>query len=580
MDAITSSLLNEFRKSHAVESLPESDAFEHFANFSVLFSELADTFDLDDVHVGVDSTVGIDGLAIVVNGALVTSEQDADSLVEANKYLDAQFICIQSKSSPKFELGEISNFFYAVTDFFSAKPKLLTSLDMKDLARLKAHIYAKHSGRMTKGNPTLSLYYVTTGKWTDDHILKTRITSAIAELEDTQLFEKVIFTPVDARKLQKLYRDTQSKTKAKFNFTRRVTLPVSLEGIKEAHFGVIPAAQFLQLIQDDSGAIRKHLFYDNVRDFQDYNEVNKEIRTTIQSADKPLFPLLNNGVTVIASIVRPIGDEFHIEDFQIVNGCQTSHVVFYERAHLTDNVHIPIKLIVTDDDNIVNKVIKAVNFQTEVKPDQLYALSEFQKILEQYYAAMPDEVKLYYERRSKQFATAAQVEKVRIVTIQQQIRAYSSMFLSEAHRGHYPRSMGAAVGKSLFGRDHNPEPYHVSAFAQYRLEYFFRNRSLDKKFKPARYHLLMAARQILLPRAVPSPSSNDVKKFAAELLMHLRDDTKALQAFKQAARIIEQAAGRKAIDRKLTKTVPFTKLVQTALDKSYPVREKPRKLDR
>ena len=33
----------------------------------------------------------------------------------------------------------------------------------------------------------------------------------------------------------------------------------------------------------------------------------------------------------------------------------------------------------------------------------------------------------------------------------------------------------------------------MSAFAHYRMEYFFRNQTLDAVLKPARYHLLMAS---------------------------------------------------------------------------------------
>ena len=110
---------------------------------------------------------------------------------------------------------------------------------------------------------------------------------------------------------------------------------------------------------------------------------------------------------------------------------------------------MPIKIISTNDDDVVNRIIKATNFQTEVKPDQLYALADFQKKLEEYYATYEGEQRLYYERRSKQYASASKVEKVRIVTIQQQIRAFVAMFLEEPHRGHYPRSMGPNVGKIL-----------------------------------------------------------------------------------------------------------------------------------
>jgi hypothetical protein len=576
MDRITQKLFEEFKGTQGLTSLNESDAFEQFANYSVLFNELSETVDLDEVSVAEDSNIGVDGLAVIVNGAHVTSEQDVDSLVTANGFLDVDFVFVQAKTSPHFDLGEIGKFFFAVGDFFAEPPKLTHNEAVQNLIKVKDHIYGR-SGDMSKRNPNLLMYYVCTGKWTDDPTLVTRIESGITEFKQAQLFNDVKFTPVDAGKLQSLYRATKTRASAKLNFQWRVALPQQVHGVAEAHFGLVPAKEFLGLIVDDNGNIKKSLFYDNVRDFQDYNEVNKDIKATLTSPDRTLFPLLNNGITIIAASVRPTGNVFHIEDYQIVNGCQTSHVLFHEMQQLSDNVYVPIKIISTADDLVVNKIIKATNSQTEVKPDQLYALSEFQKTLEEYYSTYEGDQRLYYERRSKQYASSSHIEKVRIVTIQQQIRAFASIFPGEPHRGHYPRSMSGSVGKTLFSRSHNPDPYFVSAFAQYRLEYFFRNRSVDKRFKPARYHLLMGATRFLQPEAVPNAAANQVKGYCSRLLQQLTDDNKMVTALKKAANIVDAARGKSELDRKLTKTLPFTRAFLKVLDRRAPIKREAKK---
>ena len=38
--------------------------------------------------------------------------------------------------------------------------------------------------------------------------------------------------------------------------------------MKEAYVGVVPAEEFLRLIVDDAGNIRKSLFYDNIANFR------------------------------------------------------------------------------------------------------------------------------------------------------------------------------------------------------------------------------------------------------------------------------------------------------------------------
>jgi hypothetical protein len=47
---------------------------------------------------------------------------------------------------------------------------------------------------------------------------------------------------------------------------------------------------------------------------------------------------MNNGVTIIARDLRRTAQKFFIEDYQIVNGCQTSHVLFEQRGSMSDGV--------------------------------------------------------------------------------------------------------------------------------------------------------------------------------------------------------------------------------------------------
>lgn len=118
----------------------------------------------------------------------------------------------------------------------------------------------------------------------------------------------------------------------------------------------------MKLIVDENGEIRKSVFYDNARDFQGDNAVNHEMSDTIATtADR--FILYNNGVTIICKKLSNIRNKYTLTDYQIVNGCQTSHVLFNNKDEINGNLQIPIKLIETEDDETVNKIIKATNRQ-------------------------------------------------------------------------------------------------------------------------------------------------------------------------------------------------------------------------
>ena len=52
------------------------------------------------------------------------------------------------------------------------------------------------------------MFFVTTGKWTNDQNLVARVESGKSDLEQSDLFDQVAFEPIDARALQRLYSAT------------------------------------------------------------------------------------------------------------------------------------------------------------------------------------------------------------------------------------------------------------------------------------------------------------------------------------------------------------------------------------
>ena len=192
--------------------------------------------------------------------------------------------------------------------------------------------------------------------------------------------------------------------------------------------------------------------------------MNTEIRATLESTQqRQRFALMNNGVTIIASTLRATGNRFHLEGYQIVNGCQTSHVLFDQRANLDDTVLIPLRIIATKDEELIAAIVKATNRQTAVKEEQLLALNDFQKKLEAFFASFEEGRQLFYERRSRQYNTVPGIEKTRVVTLPNLIRAYASTDSEGATsdnsqfscalglRGHHNLRVRPSLGAILLG---------------------------------------------------------------------------------------------------------------------------------
>ena len=563
MDRITSSLLGEFSREHAIEDLPEDKRFERFASYLSVLPHLPESFDTTDIATGAGNDTGIDAIAIVVNGTLVTDAELVSELAETNGYLDVSFIFVQAERSAAFESAKIGTFGFGVVDFFRDAPTLPRNEAVTEAASIAGAVFER-SSRFTRGNPSCRLYYVTTGRWTDDENLIARKRTVEEDLKNTRLFREVSLTPLDADAVQRLYNQSKNSIARDFTFANRTLIP-DIPGVSEAYLGYLPASEFLALLQDDAGNLIKSIFYDNVRDWQDYNAVNTEIKATLSDPDqRRRFSLMNNGVTIIGKTLRATGNRFHIEDYQIVNGCQTSHVVFDNRAQLDDSALIPVRLIATQDDEVIAAVVKATNRQTQVKEEQLLALNDFQKKLEAYFDTFAADRKLFYERRSRQFNTVPGIEKTRIVTLPNLIRSYAAVVLREPHRTTRNfRALLERVGTTVFGPDHRLELYYMAASALYRMEYLFRAGVVGTQYKPARYHIMMAATMLQSAEAWPFPNSREAGRRADECSAVMWDAVSAEALFTRAVfKVDEIAQGN--LHRDNIRTQPFTESLARA----------------
>jgi hypothetical protein len=567
MDRITKSYLSAFKTEQALApDTSESDAFELFAAYCVVADLYDEEFDVADVHVGGSDDLGLDGIAIIVNGALIDSVEEVEDLLKVSGTLDVTFAFIQAKSSGKFNNEQIGVFFDGIDEFFSENPQLPMNESVSNAHAVMQKIY-DNSVKFRRAKPICRAYYVTTGKWADDQYLLTKINKRRATLQETGLFSEVIFTPMGADEIQGSYQRSKNSVTAEFVFSNKVLLP-DIAGVSEAYLGVLPVSEFIRLTADNSGTIRRSLFYENIRDFQDYNAVNLEIQQTLQNeSSEGRFAVLNNGVTIVTRGLQTTGNKFVMSDFQIVNGCQTSHVLFNEKDHLSEHVFVPMKIIATEDEDIINAIVTATNRQTQVTQEDLYALAGLQKKLEAFFFAYPDKKRLFYERRSKQYNAVPGIEKVRIITKPQLIRAFAAMFMDDPHRAsRYYADLRTHVGEKIFNEQHKLEPYYLSAYAHYKLEFLFRNGALPVYYKPARYHLLMAIRYIGAPAGgMPDLKANKIQPYCNSICEKLWNDASATEDFRLAIEAVDAALDGAQLGRDVVKTQTFTDAVKKAL---------------
>lgn len=533
MDRIIESFIDDFKTEFNYTNADKSKLFEHFVNYVLVSKIYPDRSSLDKINVGGTRNPGIDGLAVMANNHLVTSKEEVDYFIQDSDALDVEFNFVQSKTSESFELGAINTFIASVKEFFR-DGDLLFEDELLNLRDLKNYIY-KNSIKMDS-SPSLKLYYATTGKWVGDQNLKVIIESGIKDLKAIDIFSDIKFIPIDADKLKSLYREIKNKITKEITFEKHTILP-NMTNITESYLGILPATELVKITSDDDGELIKTIFYDNVRDFQGYNKVNTGIRNTIvEKKENDKFVILNNGITIVAKSLNKVGSAFKLSEFQIVNGCQTSHVLHHLKDSITPNVYITLKLIVTDHDDTINDIIRATNSQTEVKNEAFEILKPFHKKLEEFYLTFEkDENKrLYYERRSRQYF-GAKSKNDKIIGLSSQIASFIAMFLNEPQSTQrYFGELLNSYSNRLFKENHSLYPYYTSGLALNVVDELFRENKLKASSKKYKYHLILMFRIHVAGDAIPMNviTNKQIENYCSKIMTALWDRNKALEMFK------------------------------------------------
>lgn len=529
---IIKGFLRDFKEKYEIEEKNEDLLFEEFINYCVLNNHVIDS-EKNFQELDTGTAKAFDGIAVIVNNKLILNEEDLSILVEQKQILSVEFIFVQSKTSESFNDALVGHFLKNVKNFICNEE--CTIPEIEKFWELRNIIY-DNSNLFRKENPRCTLYYATTS-------LTTQISSDIEQtikegkqalLDSGYLSDDVKFQPLGVKEIQKLYRKIDSDLEATFKFPKNVTYPYEGEEIKSAYFGLVEIKEYMNLLLDNETQGVKNVFEDNIRDYlgTDGNEVNKNMYDRLMGGESSqLFGILNNGVTIVADEIKPVGEKFTLHNYQIVNGCQTSNVVFEVYEDLIDrNISIPLKIIATTDEPTKNEIVKSTNSQTGLKPEQLDALNNFHKMLEEFYNSEQTVFKtlqLYYERRSNQYRNM-DIAQTKIVNIPKQIKTVTSMFLDNPHgvSGHYG-TVARKVKDEIFQEGDKLEPYFISSVMFYMLETFFRKNKEYKEYTRMKWHILMTVKYLLVNDGKFSPklNSKEVQKLSIFILSKLKKDS-------------------------------------------------------
>lgn len=552
MNPVIKAQLADYAKLSALQNYNEDVQFEIYSIFSALNGFLGESVEAYDVHL-TGNEFGLDGIAILVQGELVKNKTEAEEKIEIIKNPMIEFIFFQSKTSTSYDYGEVSKFFDAVEGFFEGDLKE-ESAQVSDLIDAMQVIYQRAIG---KRNPRISAFYLATGNYEEPKRIESLKDSFIVNLQEKNIFdsEGIRIGIYGAKQLQKWYRAATTSVEVEVDFPKAVVMPIN-NNVEEAYVGYINARQLVKLysvLDSDQNVIgvNKSVFFDNIRDYDPNSKINLEIKESVKNNGGEDFVFRNNGITVVSKNIDRTGDKFRLEDYQIVNGCQTSNIIYdllygidgedFQHLKLDENINVPFRLIGSKDDEFVASIIVGTNRQNPVKEEQFWALRPFMKSFEEYARSVDSEEVIYFERREHQYR-GQNVERVRIIQPSVMMKALAATILFQPHRaGRDYRGIISEYENKLFQEDHDVRIYHAACYLYYRLEFLWRNQRIDGRYRVYRYYIMCAIGMVITQAAdVFSMKKAKIEKVSKNIVSLSKNEDKLKLAVLDTISIIDR----------------------------------------
>lgn len=517
---IVRSHLDSFADEHGVKHEPEDQQFEKFCNFCFINPKISGSPDIDEITTG-ENDDGVDGLALIVNEELVQNEAEAIAVMNRERRMnDVDVAFTQAKRSDSLDLGDFLKFKDSVIRFVSSQNYSAKS-ELQCDVRAAFDVALDKATKIRGGKPGLFAYYIFTGVYEHPEAFESAKAEFYSILNDTGYFARIEIKIIGRDELVKAWVDSYSGIEATLHMHSYAGLPL-IAGIAESYLAVVRANEFVdKILKSDDGTIRAQIFEDNVRHYLGAdNSVNRSIADTLaRPGAKTRFPVLNNGVTIVSPNVVVQTNRLFITNFQIVNGCQTSHVLFENRAELTDDVMMTLKVVETGDEDVFGELVEATNSQSEIKKSQFLSLSPIARRVESYFNTYEGrEGRLYFERRDRQYVGRG-VPALRILDLDAVARAVCAMYLRRPDLSYkYPQQMYDTLGETIFNEQNKEIIFYSSALVLYRIHVLTSGSHVTSNARKFKWHVLPIVASLLAGTSVPALNSRKIEAYAKKII--------------------------------------------------------------
>jgi len=470
-------------KRHQMPSESDSKFFEFFSAAQILREYRLSPDEIEFGIVGYDaqkakkkkggSDGGLDSVYVLVNNKLIRDVDQALDVALIRDDINFDVIIIQSRTSTGFELKtvlRIADTTKAILDP-TRSPTTFSEEYNQQLLEIIRCYRAVHTTLMHK-QMTFSVRICYAAK-ADSSVVHGSLLKKAQELEIEiprllTTCNKCEFEFVGARRLIELCRRPEK-------YECELICEDSISDDNNGYVALVTLGNFYDLITN-AGELREGIFDSNVRDYAEAVEVNEQIRKTLENAkDNPKFWWLNNGITILADKVCGTSKRLRLTEPRIVNGLQTSHVIYHYLKPLPDTKdrrHAVIRIIETPDTDLQDQIIRATNSQTKISSAILRASDQLQRDIETEFKTAG----MHYDRRKNSWKkTGLPVSKVAGIT--EMAQSVAAAILNEPDHARARPSRYFKTDQEydrVFSKDRPPKAYLICVKLKKKAEIFLK----------------------------------------------------------------------------------------------------------
>lgn len=385
------------KRNEIAPRLSENEYFELFTAEQILKDYELSYDEIESGNVGKSADGGIDCIYTFINGELLHEDTDLSGV----KKTEIELVLIQAKTSRGFSEDTLIKFLSVTEDLLNlSKPltnfRKIYNEDVLQSIKQFRDAYETLAGRFPK--LIISYYYATKGDISTinasfrkkEEKLKEKIKSLFSSSTCNVTF-------LGASELLEMARKSPQTS---YSLVLAEN-PISSSG-KNGFVCLVNLKEYFNFILDEQGNLRKSIFEANVRDYQGKTSVNEQIQRSLRNPHGEDFWWLNNGVTVLASQATLSGKTISIENPEIVNGLQTSAEIFNyfkEINQQSEGRNLLVRIVVPEEPEVRDRIIKATNSQTAISPASLRATDKIHRDIEEFFKPYG----LYYDRRKNYY---------------------------------------------------------------------------------------------------------------------------------------------------------------------------------